>query len=75
MRYGVVMTDALLATMILDITDTILGLRSAALMTTRCPPCDLHIHTREIWLVHIEGQQARVVWCPETASVITVLEW
>jgi hypothetical protein len=74
-RYGVTMTDDLATTMILDITDTVLGLRSAALMVRRDPPCHLHWLSRETWLVHLAGHQARVVYCPETASVVTVLEW
>lgn len=65
----------MLAAILMDITDTVLGLglRSAALMLRRYPPSALHHLMREVWIVHLGACEAQVVWCPATATVVTVL--
>lgn len=72
-RHGIVLTPEMLAAVLMDITDTVLGLRSAALMLRRYPPSALHHLMREVWMVHLGTCDAQVVWCPATATVVTVL--
>jgi hypothetical protein len=74
-RHGVDISPAVLNAIILDITETVAGIRSAALMLSREQPPyrNATLGPRETWMVHLGPCDVRVVWCPATASVVTVL--
>ena len=67
-RYHIVPHDAVWRGMLLDITDTVLGLREAAELKRRMP------NGREKWLLTIGGTVVPVIYSPATACVVTLLK-
>ena len=67
-RYGIIVTGGTIADVIVDITDTILGLRHAAILASR------QHDGRERWIVRLNGVAVPVIYCPLTAAIVTVLE-
>jgi len=65
-RHGVQPDDALWRGVLLDITDTVAGQRTAALLLRR------ERHGMEIWAVRIGGVARKIVYNPETAEIVTV---
>ena len=65
-RHGVQPDEALWRGVLLDITDTVAGLRHAALLLRR------EGHGTEIWAVRIDGVARKVVYNPATAEIVTV---
>ena len=66
-RHGAQPDEAMWRLVLLDITDTVLGIRLAATRLRRQPSGS------EIWLVRVDGAARRVVYDPETAKIVTVL--
>lgn len=66
-RLGVQITRADARRVILDITDTLLGTRSAALLLRQ------QGEHREVWLVRLAGRPARIVYDRRVVKIITVL--
>ena len=66
-RYKIVPHEIVWQQVLLDITDTVLGLREAAELKRRFP------NGREKWLVTIGGVAVPVIYAPFDACVVTVL--
>lgn len=65
-RYHVFADRSVWRQVVVDITDTIMGIRSSAVLLRRWP-------VRELWLVHVGGVAIVLIWDRTLAMVVTVL--
>lgn len=66
-RYGIVTNGADWRQALLDITDTVLGLRIGAVRRSRQPD------GKERWTIVMQGKAVQVVYDPAAACIVTVL--